>query len=292
MRKRNLFFILSTFVIVSCSLGSTTSSGNSINPDPSSWIVNDYGYAKYTVSPYSDTLAATAYNTPDGIAKFSEAHYKNAFYTLSTHYSPQDNILSCGIASAVIMLNAVYANINKQPPISKTGSWYIPEDKTIEGNFTWTEQNFFNDKVNGYLDQDVIYGKKKVDGKYVVGVTLDQLTEALKLQGLDASSVHADTATDIDIKAFRDLLKQSLAAPTTKYMLVNYNLNVMSALNGGHFSPIAAYDEISDTVLILDTWNAFVPWTWVKVYDLYKSMNTLDGDVYRGYILVNANMAT
>lgn len=101
----------------------------------------------------------------------------------------------------------------------------------------------------------------------MVGVTLDQLTQAMNLQGLVATAVHANTATDTDIAAFRTLLKQIMVSPVTEYMVANYNLNVMSALNGGHFSPIAAYDEVSDSVLILDTWNAFTPWTWVNVYD-------------------------
>lgn len=287
--KKLLTLMFSVALIAGCNSGSTAESD--VPPDISSWTVYDYGYAKYTISPYSDTMAVISYNTPEGAARLNSSQYKDAFYTLSTHYSPQMNILSCGIASAVIMLNSVYANIGKQPPLSKVGSWYIPEDQAVDGNFTWTELNFFNDKVNSYLNRKVIYGKEKINGKYVVGVTLDQLTQALNLQGLTAVAVHADNSNTADIDAFKAVLKRIMVAPT-QYMIVNYNLNVMSALNGGHFSPIGAYDEASDSVLILDTWNAFAPWTWVKVYDLYKSMNTKDGDVYRGYILVDSHSAS
>lgn len=285
--KKLLFLIFASGILItSCSSGGAATTNAKANP-----TIYDYGYAKFTISPYSNTLAVTAYNSESGINRLTASQYKTAFYSLSTHYSPQSNILSCGIASAVIMLNTVYANIGKTPPLSKTGSWYIPEDNAIEGNFTWTEDNFFNDNVDGYLNKEVIYGREKVNGQYVVGVSLEQLTTALNLQGLTVTKVSVETATDVDIEAFRALLKQQLANPT-KYIIVNYNLNVMSALNGGHFSPLAAYDQISDSALILDTWNAFAPWTWVKVYDLYKSMNTKDGNNYRGYILVNANSVT
>lgn len=286
MKKLLFLIITSCTLITSCSSGGAATTGTKANP-----TIYDYGYAKFTISPYSNTMAVTAYNSESGINRLITSQYKTAFYTLSTHYSPQSNILSCGIASAVIMLNTVYANIGKTPPLSKTGSWYIPEDNAIEGNFTWTEDNFFNSNVTGYLNKEIIYGREKVNGEYVVGVSLEQLTTALNLQGLTATKVNVETSTDADIEAFRTLLKQQLANPT-KYIIVNYNLNVMSALNGGHFSPLVAYDQSSDSALILDTWNAFAPWTWVKVYDLYKSMNTKDGNIYRGYILVNANSAT
>ena len=286
MRPRNLFGLLTLAVVIGCTSGNATTTN--AKPTPT---IYDYGYAKYTVSPYSNTLAVVSYNTESGISLLNSAEYKASFYNLSTHYSPQTNILSCGVASAVIMLNTVYATLGKQPPLSKIGSFYNDQENYIDGNFTWTEDNFFNNKVNGYLDREIIYGHKQVDGKYVVGLTLDQFTNALNLQGLQAIATHVSSSSNVDIDGFRTLLKSTLGQ-TDNYLVVNYNLNVMSELNGGHFSPIGAYDQASDSVLILDTWNAFAPWEWLKVYDLYKSMNTKDGASFRGYALVNAHKAT
>lgn len=284
--KQLLYVLISMPLLISCSSGGADTTNATSSP-----TIYDYGYEKYTVSTYSNTLAVLSYNTQEGISRFNSSQYKVPFYNLSTHYSPQSNILSCGIASAVIMLNTIYSTLGKQPPLSKTGSFYNLQDGYIDGNFTWTEDNFFNDNVKGYLDQEVIYGRKKVDGNYVVGVTLDQLTQALNLQGLQANAVHVDSSTDANIEGFRELLKSTLGG-NSSYMIVNYNLNVMSALNGGHFSPVGAYDQASDSVLIIETWNAFAPWEWIKVYDLYKSMNTQDGNSYRGYIMINANKAS
>lgn len=74
-------------------------------------------------------------------------------------------------------------------------------------------------------------------------------------------------------------------------MIAHYQLDLYLEESGGHYSPIAAYDEKSDSVLILDTWAAANTWIWVKLEDLYKSMNTLDGKNYRGYLIVKNSLA-
>lgn len=249
-------------------------------------IIN-YGYNKFVPSPYSGSIAVTTFDSTAGIEIFTNSQYKKAFFILAPHYSPQMDIASCGIASSVILLNTVYSNIGKTPPISKKGSWYVPEDNTLYGLFQWTESNFYNSKISHVLDREVVEGDKKLNNLYTLGVTLDQLTNVLNLQGLYAKAFHATDRENNSINAFRELVKQITANPT-QYMLVNYNLNVYSTESGGHYSPVAAYDAGSDTVLILDTWAASNVWIWVKLVDLYKSMNTLDGLTYRGYILVSA----
>ncbi len=250
-------------------------------------VVN-FGYNKFVISPYSQTMAVTPFDSAEGIARFTNSQYKNAFFLLAPHYCPQQHINSCGIASAVMILNTVYANSGKTPPISKAGSWYVPEENTIYGQFVWTEDNFYNKNVKHIVNKDVLEGRKKVHGKYLVGIELDRLTRALQAQGLDAEAFHATTASPTAINTFRTLVKTITADPYV-YMIVNYNLDLYTAQGGGHFSPIGAYDEASDSALILDTWSASNTWIWVKLVDLYKSMNTLDGSLYRGYILIQAN---
>lgn len=284
MKNKSLYLRLLCAAALSSAAFNVFAAGSSAEPS-----IYNYGYAKYTISPYSGSLAVTPFNSESGAARLSSSNYKQAFYQLAPHYSAQATITTCGIASAVMILNTVYANSQQTPPLSKSGSWYIPEDNAIDGNFTWTEENFFNAKVAGLLDKAIIEGKIKQNGKYNVGVGLDQLAKALNLQGLKAIDFHAISAESKDITQFRELVKQITAEPT-QYMLVNYNLNVELKLDGGHFAPVAAYDQVSDSVLLLDPWNAVGPWTWIKLVDLYKSMNTQDGKVYRGYILVDAKL--
>jgi hypothetical protein len=248
----------------------------------------DFGYNKFVTSPYSGTFAVIPFDSDQGAAIFKQAAYKKAFSKLAPHYCPQQNINSCGIATAVIILNTVYANGGKTPPLFEIGSWHDSEESTLYGQFVWTEHNFYNEKVAHLVDKEVVEGRKKVDGKYHAGIELDRLSACLRAQGLTAKAHHVNTVEPSDINGFRSLVKTIMADPS-KYMIINYNLDLYTAQGGGHISPIAAYDSDSDNLLILDTWSASNTWVWVKLVDLYKSMNTLDEDVYRGYILVDQN---
>lgn len=254
---------------------------------PASPKIVKSGYNKFVKNPYSHTIAVVPFDSDEGIALFNQSNFKKAFFKLAPHYSPQQDIASCGIASSVILLNTIYANNGKRPPMSVSGSWFVPEENTIYGQFTWTEENFYNYKIRDLLDRAVVEGDRKVKDRYDLGVTLNKLTHVLKRQGLKAKCYHAKSAHSEDIESFRTLVKQLMADPK-KYIVVNYNLNAYLAESGGHFSPIAAYEECGDYVLILDTWAASNVWIWIKLPDLYKSMHTLDGDHYRGYILVQS----
>lgn len=282
MSSFRLFILLVVGLIAQLS-----ASCGSQHKDPT--VVN-YGYNKFVPSPYSGTIVVVAFDSDEGISIFENSRYKKAFFKLSPHYSPQQDIASCGIASSVIILNTIYANLGITPPLSKRGSWYVPEDNTLYGLFMWTEKNFYNHRVSDVINQKVVEGDKKINNLYDLGVSLDKLTLVLNLQGLKAKAYHATNADLSAISQFRELVKKIMAQPTY-YMIANYNLNVYAAESGGHFSPVAAYDEESDSVLILDTWAASNTWIWIKLTDFYQSMNTLDGKTYRGYILINANKA-
>jgi hypothetical protein len=57
--------------------------------------------------------------------------------------------------------------------------------------------------------------------------------------------------------------------------------------SGGHISPIGAYDQKTDSILVLDVASSKRPWIWVNVYDFYFGMHQKDGENYRGYLIVS-----
>ena len=59
-------------------------------------------------------------------------------------------------------------------------------------------------------------------------------------------------------------------------MLINYNRNIHSEIDGGHTSPIAAYNELNDSILVLDVWSANSSWLWISLEDLYKSVEQIE----------------
>jgi hypothetical protein len=72
------------------------------------------------------------------------------------------------------------------------------------------------------------------------------------------------------------------------YLLVNYQRKVLGQGAVGHISPLAAYDEDSDKVLILDTAGYKYPPTWVPVDGLFDAISTTDSSSgkTRGFVEV------
>ena len=87
------------------------------------------------------------------------------------------------------------------------------------------------------------------------------------------------------INDFRKQIKQIMSSDN-KYMLANYHTGAMYPITSGHFSPVVAYYEPTDMVLIMDVAGHLGTWVWIKVEELYKSMNTLINGNVRGYIII------
>jgi hypothetical protein len=61
--------------------------------------------------------------------------------------------------------------------------------------------------------------------------------------------------------------------------------------SGGHISPIGAFNEGGDAVLILDTANYKYPWTWVPVDRMWSATTGQaepETKQTRGYVVVAA----
>ena len=119
------------------------------------------------------------------------------------------------------------------------------------------------------------------------GMTLDQLGQILSLYPVTVDVRHAE---DGGLDAFRKAASEYLSTKS-HFVVVNYLRNALGQQRGGHFSPLAAYDEKSDRFLILDVARYKYPPVWVSAQDLFNAMNTTDSDndnKTRGYVLVSS----
>jgi hypothetical protein len=82
------------------------------------------------------------------------------------------------------------------------------------------------------------------------GLTLDQAAELLGCFSHDLS-VTAVHASESNVANFRRSVQRS-SALAAQFTLVNFNRASLSQEGGGHFSPIGAYEGLSDSVLVLD----------------------------------------
>jgi hypothetical protein len=210
----------------------------------------------------SDTLVAL--DADAGTDLLIGASARQAYWPLSEQFVTQKTQAFCGVASIVMVLNALGLPAPTTPE-------YAPYH-------VFTQDDVFTPDTEAVLPQAVLAHR---------GMTLDQLGRLLDVLGTRAEVHHA---ADMSLDAFRAAAVGALSAKD-RYVVVNYLRRAIGQESGGHISPLAAYHAPSDRFLILDVARYKYPPVWVKAADLYAAMNTLDADNdnrSRGFVLISA----
>ncbi len=230
------------------------------------------------------------WNSKEGRSRLENSQFKNDFYQLVNFYQPQINPLYCSAATGVMLLGAFnYGNI----PSEK--SMEVAKPKALGGGNIefkgYLQTTFFNAKTDKIKKREIIDLKEPkniVNGKenYDPGLNLEEFTKILnKIYGLKVATKHVDKIDESVISSFRELVKKVLNDEKS-FIVSNFDGKVLEQKTNGHISPLAAYDEASDSVLVLDVALHKNTWYWVSITDLLQAMNTKDGENYRGYLIV------
>lgn len=97
-----------------------------------------------------------------------------------------------------------------------------------------------------------------------------------RCQGVQLKLSYADSTT---IDDFRRGVREACCRQAEEdegFIVVSYSRRVVGQSGSGHFSPLAAYDTQSDSVLILDTARFKYPPHWVKLELLWAAMLPVD----------------
>ncbi|HEY9811186.1 MAG TPA: phytochelatin synthase family protein [Halomicronema sp.] len=201
-------------------------------------------------------------NSSEGEQLLIESKARADYLPLILQFVTQDNLAYCGVASMVMVLNALEIPAPEAPQYGKFR--------------LFTQENFFNEKTRQVVDSQVVARK---------GMTLEQLAQLIATYPVKAQVYHAGNSS---LEEFRKLALQNLQEPGN-FILVNYLRSSLGQERGGHISPIAAYNEKTDRFLILDVSRYKYPPIWVSASDLWQSMNTVDSDSgkTRGFVLIN-----
>jgi hypothetical protein len=202
------------------------------------------------------------FNSPEGEKYLLESGALEAYFPISINFLTQKTQAYCGVASMVMVLNALHVSAPSTPE-------YLPYH-------TFTQDNVLDDATDAVLPRDLLARQ---------GMTLDQLGAILSLR-----SVHAEVhrAADGGLETFRAEARAALGAKD-HFVIVNYLRKSLGQQAGGHISPLAAYDDKADRFLIMDVARYKYPPVWVKASDLFDAMNTPDASndgKMRGYVLV------
>jgi len=217
-----------------------------------------------------------AFASREGKKIFKSALENNglkSFYNLIEQHHTQTEPAFCGISTLVMVLNALAVDPGQH--------W--------KGPWRWYSESMLNCCVDS---EDI----KKA------GITLRDFQCLALCQGLSVDLQYCDDTSSL--QAFRLAVERTcLESPISnddhdecetegKYlevMVVSYSRAVLKQTGSGHFSPLAAYDKASDSVLILDTARFKYGAHWTKVPLIYDAMKPLDSDTgkSRGYALIS-----
>jgi Phytochelatin synthase len=218
-------------------------------------------------SVVSQTLPLPQTLTPltsfQGQQRLKESQAQDDFIPLFSQFVTQENQAFCGIASAVIVLNALGV------PAPLATEWK---------RHYFTQDNLFNPQTEAVISRQQIERQ---------GLTLAQLTAILESYPVKAEIHYGG---DLSLDAFRKLVSRNLKQPRN-FVVVNYSRRAIGQEGGGHISPLAAHNASKDEFLILDVSRYKYPPVWINAIDLWKAIKTTDSTSQktRGMILVSVS---
>ena len=118
------------------------------------------------------------------------------------------------------------------------------------------------------------------------GLSLDQLRRIQEVYGLDARAFYAEEPGTEGLTRFRKAVKETLS-DSDHFIIVNFLGTVIGNTTEGHISPLGAYDEKTDSILVLDVAGHKNPWYWVPASLLYEAMHTKADGGFRGWLIVS-----
>ncbi len=241
-----------------------------------------------------DKVIITDWFSAEGRKRLARSSFNTDFYQLAHAYQPQINPVYATVASAVVILNGMRLPKHSIPSLD---SAEIKKPKALGGGVlpfpAYTQADFLNEKTDGIKDRKlVLLGNitpQNEDNKaaFKPGLGLVELKKMLEtVYGAKAAITLADTEVGKGVEAFRAVVKKTLKDDST-FLLANFKGDLLGASTEGTVSPLAAYDEKSDSVLVLDVTGHKNPWYWVPLKAFYESMHTQYDGIWRGYMVIS-----
>lgn len=224
----------------------------------------------------------------EGLDRLARTTAKSDFAPLANQFEAQATIAFCGPTTAAIVLNALRPKGFEAPRdrsrLQPADARYLPDGLELTVPRHTQESVIATGKktrAQVFGEPATVNGKVSRDGGY----QLRQLDEMLQAHTLVTRMVIVDTQTaEADIR--QDLIDNLNRAGDV--VIVNYQRSAVGQSGEGHISPLAAYDAVSDSVLVLDVNPSHYPWVWMPIPTLIRGMRTRDVVENRGYILVQS----
>jgi glutathione gamma-glutamylcysteinyltransferase len=167
-----------------------------------------------------------------------------AFFPLIANLHTQAEPSWCGLGTLVTMLNALQ----------------IDPGRVWKGPWRW-------------FGEELLTCCKSLDETTADGVTLAEVACLARCNGATVAHHHAEGD---GLATFRADLNRSVRAPAGPFVIASYHRGSLGQTGSGHFSPLGAWHEGSDQVLVLDVARFKYPPHWVPVDLLWQAMQPVD----------------
>jgi len=209
-------------------------------------------------------------STPQGAERFRRSASDPETLRLFSFVETEFHRRLCGPTSVAIALNSLGIH---DPTPAPMFPYHLLTQETV-----FTPENL---KVKSY---------QKVMEE---GLTLDELRLFAEHLGVKAEAIHA--SADVPKDTLRDKIRSALVTPGIR-VIVNYARKALQQQtpdesgDGGHISPIAAYDAPSDSFLVMDVarYKPYGP-VWITFDDFLRAMELVDkaSTLPRGILIVS-----
>lgn len=236
---------------------------------------------------FAQSVTLVPWSSDEGIKRLERSQHKVDFFKLANHFQGQSNKLFCGPATVAIVLNTLRLRQDDALPVMSHLT------ATQERDFLPKE---FNPLFNRY-SEDNIFTKSPKTKLSVLGQPQNIQGKAVKDYGFQVRQLAAlfnahgvrTTLTVVSDGLAKDKIKHVLInnlKTKNNYVVINYKRKALGQPGGGHISPLGAYDEKSDSFLIMDVNPNKAEWVWVTSNDLIGAMRTFDTVENRGFVEV------
>jgi hypothetical protein len=233
------------------------------------------------------------WNSEEGRRRLARASASNDFFQLAHAFVPQENPIYAGPATMVMILNAMRMPKHTVPS-QKALEIHMP--KALGGQVqpfpAYSQRTLLNAETDRVKPRSLIElrnvtpANENDRSQFKPGTGLVDLQGILGVYGARSEVTFADAKVASGAPRFRKVAREVLG-DGERFLVINFARDVLGGAPGGTVSPVAAYDEVTDSMLVLDVAGHKNPWFWAPVEWLYRAMNTSYEGGWRGYMVIH-----
>ena len=203
---------------------------------------------KWKLEEERQVVTLVSLNSPEGMKRLQDSYHTPLLPLKNSYEAQRKNY--CGVASSVMVLKALGSSYSQD-------TFFTEPVQAITSPETVSNRGFNFEELLGCLNTFPDFKAKEIYGSEFS--TPEELGGALK----------------------------QLMSANNLYVIANFHRKVLGQAGGGHYSPLAAYDEKSRSVLILDVNPRYKQGYWVDLDHFFMSIQNINDqrNLLRGLLL-------